>query len=197
MIQLLLFLSIVLNIIALFSIVILYLRQNRFLQAEKRQEQLFKEMEDAFSAYLLEMKEENERFLKKLKENEKTKGKADRMAKMAGRKAQPDPPKKKEALEQKEELPIIKGTPFQAARAYGKNKAISARPQQENNLQPALLFHQNENEWKEKHLSELPLNEQVLILQKKGMNIEEIARKLNKGKTEIELLLKFRQNHED
>lgn len=197
MIQLLLFLSIVLNIIALFSIVILYLRQNRFLQAEKRQEQLFKEMEDAFSAYLLEMKEENERFLKKLKENEKTKGKADRMANMAGRKAQPDPPKKKEALEQKEELPIIKGTPFQAARAYGKNKAISARPQQENNLQPALLFHQNENEWKEKHLSELPLNEQVLILQKKGMNIEEIARKLNKGKTEIELLLKFRQNHED
>lgn len=38
------------------------------------------------------------------------------------------------------------------------------------------------------------LYENVLFLQKKGLTIEEIAHKLNKGTTEIQLLLKFRTN---
>jgi hypothetical protein len=36
--------------------------------------------------------------------------------------------------------------------------------------------------------------QQILNLEKQGNSIEEIAKKLNKGKTEIELLLKFQEN---
>lgn len=39
--------------------------------------------------------------------------------------------------------------------------------------------------------SELPYSEQVFYLFEKGLGIEEIAKTLNKGKTEIDLLLKF------
>ncbi|MEW8971205.1 MAG: hypothetical protein AB2411_11290 [Mesobacillus sp.] len=41
------------------------------------------------------------------------------------------------------------------------------------------------------------LFDQVLHMKNQGMTIEEIARKLDKGKTEIELLLKFRQNTQE
>lgn len=37
------------------------------------------------------------------------------------------------------------------------------------------------------------LTAQALLLQEQGMELDEIAKKLNKGRTELELLLKFRQ----
>lgn len=41
----------------------------------------------------------------------------------------------------------------------------------------------------------LLLNE-VYLLQQQGFSVEDIAKKLNKGKTEIELLLKFHHQNE-
>ncbi|HHW38907.1 MAG TPA: coupling factor for flagellin transcription and translation [Bacillales bacterium] len=38
---------------------------------------------------------------------------------------------------------------------------------------------------------EQSLNSKVILLHEQGLKVEEIARKLNKGKTEIELILKF------
>lgn len=46
---------------------------------------------------------------------------------------------------------------------------------------------------KQKAFDEWNIKDQVLFLEEKGKSPEEIARKLNRGKTEIELLLKFRQ----
>ncbi|GAE43682.1 hypothetical protein [Mesobacillus boroniphilus] len=59
----LLLLSLILNGAAIFAIILLYLRQNRLVEAEKKQEKIIKEIEEVFSAYLFELKEENDKFL--------------------------------------------------------------------------------------------------------------------------------------
>ncbi|MBD8134039.1 hypothetical protein IFR10_00660 [Bacillus sp. CFBP 13597] len=43
-------------------------------------------------------------------------------------------------------------------------------------------------------LNERSLNEKVDMLADQGNSVEEIAKKLGRGRTEIELLLKFRMN---
>ena len=50
--------SFALHFAALFAIVLLYLRQTKLMRLEKRP-QIMREMEEFFSAYLLEFKEEN------------------------------------------------------------------------------------------------------------------------------------------
>ncbi len=50
-----------------------------------------------------------------------------------------------------------------------------------------------EAEFTQKPFEELNLMDKVLHLSQNGLTSEEIARSLDKGKTEIELLLKFRQ----
>ncbi|HJV31533.1 MAG TPA: hypothetical protein VJ558_05005, partial [Bacillales bacterium] len=62
MITFLLIISLLLNGVALFSILILFTRQNRLLEMGKRQEMMKKEVEEIISASLFEMKEENEAF---------------------------------------------------------------------------------------------------------------------------------------
>ena len=52
-----------------------------------------------------------------------------------------------------------------------------------NTFQEQLTLHNRQKEEK--------VEDQVLQLKKDGYNVEEIAKKLKKGKTEIELLLKF------
>ena len=59
----LLLLSLILNGAAIFEIILLYLRQNRLVEAEKKQERIINEIEEVFSAYLFELKEENDKFL--------------------------------------------------------------------------------------------------------------------------------------
>ena len=51
-------------------------------------------------------------------------------------------------------------------------------------------------ESKEEVIQSSPID-QVLQMTNQGMTIEEIARKMDKGKTEIELLLKFRQKTQE
>ncbi|MBB5323646.1 hypothetical protein HNQ34_000738 [Anoxybacillus tepidamans] len=55
--------SFALHALSLFIIILLYLQLSRIKEVEKRQSQFIKEMEQTVSAYLVEWKEENERFL--------------------------------------------------------------------------------------------------------------------------------------
>lgn len=223
MTNILLMASLVLNFIALFSIVLLYLRQNRLLQMEKKQERIMEEMEEFFSGCILEFKEENERFISKLKDLEINKEEtgpprqvsseqevhqadhADHAEKAQNRTSEHFSgdlacEKKKTA----ENLNRPAGNVFQAAQAYAaapkpekeKEKAIytsvmpqvpdrreiKERPKYQKDLNSSNLYIQS-------------LLNQALLLKKQGLSLEEIAKKLNKGKTEIELLFKFRQKN--
>lgn len=59
-------LSILLNLVALFAIILLYVRQNRLLALDNQQKRRVSEMEELMSAYMEELKEENDAFLSSL-----------------------------------------------------------------------------------------------------------------------------------
>jgi len=191
----LLLLSLILNAAAIFAIILLYLRQNRLVEAEKKQERIIGEIEEVFSSYLLEIKEENEKFIENMKTtNNVRKTGIEFDSQTQPKSINPDlelniSPDK----EQKEELPprIGRGVSYHAAKkAYQQNSEPSSVKEDgaKSNLED-LLINNNSSE-----LQQLSFIDRVLHLKNQGLSVEEIARNLNKGRTEIELLLKFRQN---
>lgn len=222
MTNLLLLVSMVLNGIALFCIVILYLRQNKFLEVEKKYERLLQEMEEVISAYLLEMTEENEKFIHKVR------GLLSEQGKTSSREIPNPPPlerknetnqeinkveyeqEKPEATDdKKEQPPFRKGTVFQAVQAYKNTASIDVqtedtelptiplptKPEVTKGNSPISEIKGTEKK-EDKSTSDLHTQSsyyQALLLQKQGLSTEEIAKRLKKGKTEIELLFKLRQ----
>ncbi|PLR97251.1 hypothetical protein [Bacillus sp. T33-2] len=208
----LLLVSLTLNIVAIFAVILLYLRQNRLMQAENKQETILREMEELFSAYLIEMKEENDQFITRLKQALANGVPAEKSGMNEAEGTGPVPfnvqaasegyrddnggPVGSEPKQENGNLPRTgKGVTFYAAKtAYQQNKEFledkpvpSVPPVPDSTINPGLaeLNHQES------------LLNQVLALQKQGFSIEETARTLNKGQTEIELLLKFQQNKQE
>jgi hypothetical protein len=156
MIAFLLVVSFILHALSLFVIILLYLQLSKVKETEKRQQQMAEEMEQTFSAYLLEWKEENERFLKELSDMLTNRTKADRKQ---------SPSKVNETSTKEEALPNY------FPNVDDVKDIVDIRHQA---MPPSLV----DEAWK---------------LFEQGKTIEEIAKILKKGKTEIELLLKFRQ----
>ncbi|TFE02784.1 hypothetical protein [Jeotgalibacillus salarius] len=149
MILFLLILSIIFNIAAFLSIYLLFMRQNRLISKEVQHERTLNEIEQTFTGYLLEMKEENEHFLKQFEKISKTTAKP----------ADGDPDKTEEPGL------TAKTTRNMATAAY---KKPAGKPRS--------------------------VSDQAKDLKSKGYTVEEIAKQLKKGKTEIELMLKFKQS---
>ncbi|WP_066288960.1 hypothetical protein [Bacillus sp. FJAT-29937] len=195
----LLLVSLFLNVLALFSIIILFLRQNRFLQVEKKQEKMIQEMEEVISAYLVQMKEENDDFIKRMGHIERNAHDSQNAEGMTTKKDQDEP-----GLERNLSLHSRKGkvNAYNAAKAYKLNAAVQNYPINSSNRTghdeiefPPLEIEPIIPEVNEKENSqEQSLLNDILLLKNKGYNETEIAQKLNKGKTEINLLLKFNQN---
>lgn len=200
--------SIMLNIIALMAIVILYLRQNKLLKVEVDQKKSLAEIEELMSSYLLEIKDENEQFIERVKGVNKEKRKLEQSSPIHVTENQLEQESSIEKEDSQRELSSLLGktVSFQAVKAYQKQK----KEQMESN---ELLLSSNEatikasekveedspkSEQKDIHdpngaLGE-SLFEQIMNMKKQGFSEEEMAKKLNKGKTEIALLLKFREN---
>ena len=60
--------NLILNMIALFLIIILFLRQGKLFKIEDNQKKTIKEMEDLLSSFVLEMKEDNEQLIKRIED---------------------------------------------------------------------------------------------------------------------------------
>ena len=203
-----------LNIFTIFAIIVLYLRQNRLSKLEKEQKAIISEMEELLTGYLMEMKEDNEALIKAFTQtgiipNEE---KIEESVKVKTR-----PPVDKEAESasesEKESFPNYKeqcfiGDKRKAANAYmnqtGKEEEFKAANEMKDKLElsaeASILTKQEAHVEKDfsamlqESLEELSLNEQVDYLVEQGLSIEDIAKKLNRGQTEIELLIKFRMN---
>jgi hypothetical protein len=165
MVAFLLIISFGLHAISLFVIILLYLQLSKVKEVEKRQSQLIKDMEHTVSAYLLEWKEENERFLKALSKN---------VNKRSGNAAKPSSVSIDSTLSQTTE-----------------NEWPSHIPNVEMIKDKVEIRATNKHQGEQSSLPSIA--EQAMKLQKEGKTVEEIAKLLKKGKTEIELLLKFRQ----
>ncbi|MDQ0270201.1 hypothetical protein [Cytobacillus purgationiresistens] len=189
----LLLLSIFLNLVALFAIVILYTRQNRLSETEKTQERNLELMEEVLSAYMIQMKEENEAFIKRMSQAESA---PIEKAPIEGDK-----------LDEKSFSAYLdRSTAYRASQAYkshaenmaGDNDKILLHelddsidmPGEKQPIVPEVHFSKENQETADQQQT---LINQVILLKNQGLTNNDIAKKLHKGKTEIELLLKFRQ----
>lgn len=205
------FLLFVLNIFTIFAIIVLYLRQNRLSMLEKDQKAVIGEMEQLLSGYLMEMKEDNETLVKAINNSVA-------MNPEHGQKGQEHSSikeTKKEKQEKQEQNILLEykagsraAAKKQAINAYKimpeKNEANALPVKVEDKLELASAATSPQNQGKpaakefsdmlQASLNERSLNEKVDMLADQGHSIEEIAKKLGRGRTEIELLLKFRMN---
>ncbi|WP_409292322.1 DUF6115 domain-containing protein [Peribacillus sp. SCS-37] len=197
----LLFFSFLLNIIAIFGIIILYSRQNSMLAGGKKQEEAVKELETILSSFVLELKEDNEQFLRDLEKAQT--GKSSPVVKRKGKTApvKPSGPAKAEGHRQPPSIysghesaedggyadSLIESGPrdvLELTNSSSVSKKTSFKTEledqlaQKDQLQAGVLN---------------PLAQQVLKMKESGLRVDEIAKKLNKGKTEIELLIKFHE----
>ncbi|MBB5354857.1 Na+-transporting NADH:ubiquinone oxidoreductase subunit NqrC [Anoxybacillus mongoliensis] len=140
------FISFVLHGISLFLIILLSLKWVKIKETEKEQAELIREMEAMMTTYLMQFKEENERFVKQITSS------TVRQPSRSLRKEQMSPP---------------------VEHVVDRIELSSTTPKEEQSL-----------EW---------LVSEALKLQQQGKTIDEIAKMLKRGKTEMELLLKFHQ----
>ncbi|TPE69608.1 DUF6115 domain-containing protein [Halalkalibacterium halodurans] len=135
-------------------------------ETETDHKKTVKEIEDLLAAYTLEMKEENEKLLKQFEAMRKVPvakepEDASTLATPAKPMSEPEP----EAVRESDPAP----------------------PEEQEESVPPWLDGSND----EAVIVETSDQSRVISLAKQGLSVEEIAKKLNMGKGEVELLLKF------
>ncbi|HWO77983.1 MAG TPA: hypothetical protein VNM69_19110 [Bacillus sp. (in: firmicutes)] len=182
MIAFFLTISIFLNILCLLAIVILFQKQHRLHGLEMKQQHALQEMEDILTSFLYEIKEENEQLQVLLENNQQP----------LKRNEEVSSPKPTAPVIVKEQAGVDVPGP-----TLSKN-SIQLR-------QVRKVYNEQEVSWEKyeelppwlKLEDELDQSEtaapkdQIISLWNEGHTIEAIAKKINKGKTEVELTLKF------
>lgn len=191
----------IIQLITIFVIILLNSKLSKFKDLEIRQNQLIREMDDAISLYLVEMKEENDRLIMELQQ---TTGKmnAPQVTKPLSSVGVEAPPEQKTNMDQNEQVSLsteeVSGLEIRpyipktmATNAYIKQKVQSAEEELQVELEPNKQRPIEQEVVTEVSQKELTYEEQVISFHKAGMGIEEIAKALQRGKTEIELLIRF------
>lgn len=168
--------SIMVNMVAVLAIVILYLRQNRLIQFEKDYKEYTKEVEEIIHTFIIEMKEENEK-IKQLFVDESSK-----IPPAEG-------PRKLSDDEEKMDLNMT-GVP----NGYNQKHARNAY---ENTNRQSVIDHlkeeNTESDVTDRELDQISILAEARKMKNQGKTIEEIAKKMGRGKTEIDLLFKLNQ----
>ncbi|WP_110929439.1 DUF6115 domain-containing protein [Bacillus massiliglaciei] len=193
-----LFILFLLNILTIFFVILLYSRQNRLIHLEQRQKEMAEEIENLMTEYLLEIKEENELLLQRLESDRGTvTAQGSSQSYEAANTESADP------VQTQSSAYNLK----KARTAYlsvQETKLDSAEKESELPGMAEQEFDKNEKLGNEKAAENLDnkmeaggintgssLTDEVLLLHQKGLSAEQIAKKLELGKTEVELLLKF------
>ena len=190
MVPIFLIILVISQLLCFYFIILLNMKVSKFNNLEKRQDQLLREMDDAISLYLIEMKEENDRLIKELsivKPTEQNNVKLEDKEKVNFA----------TGLQEKNALDTIGNNPHDVTIKDTKSFIPLSKVQSAYN-QPAVKA-KSSNETSnnmEQLMEEEPFvapsdEEKILSLHQKGRSIDEIAKIMEKGKTEIELLLKF------
>lgn len=182
------------QLVCFYFIVLLNTKIAKFKDLEKRQDQLIREMDDAIGLYLVDMKEENDRLIQELsslKQNEyknnDIKNQKMAMINLEDASLISDTGQQEERFSNDETVEAILQKSF-----VPKKMVTNAYKQQKTVSEISSVVQQEQNNAAKKELSTLPSFEQkVLNLYSQGKTIDEIAKITQKGKTEIELLIKF------
>lgn len=164
-----LFILFIIQMIGFYVIVLLYTKVSKFNDLEKKQQKLMAEMDDSIAAYLAELKEENERLITIIEKRQQSihsnsKHSTTTIDKEVNHKG------KENGHFPKPKIPL--NVAMQSYQSYSKSTF--------------------ENEVSMPMEVEMDERTKAITMHEKGKSIEEIAKALGKGKTEVELLLKFR-----
>ena len=201
--------SFILHALSILAIIILYLRQNQYAQSEKSMLKLQKDVEEVLQSFLLEIQEENKQLAAAIKNKDKEYLEVEKIEESGENlKSHPGNTPLNTSLE-------IEGTTIHSSVSSAKKayQAMSINKKEKNadSYEPPILdvkdqldISTNIIENKDKKLSfktalDSQLKQQAIKtteeraieMMKDGYKIEDIAKVLGKGKTEIELLLKF------
>ncbi|WP_186671218.1 hypothetical protein [Sporosarcina sp. BP05] len=156
----------IIQIISFYFLALLYTKVTKFDDLEKKQRKLMAEMDNSIGAYLSELKDENDRLIEQLTVHDKQ--------------------------------PTLKKTIVRAAQESATSEEVrpvmrASIPTMPVNL--ALKSYKAAAQVPEEAVAPVEAGDertQVNRLHDAGQSIEEIAKQLGKGRTEIELILKFR-----
>ncbi|MFE3574957.1 DUF6115 domain-containing protein [Lysinibacillus sp. NPDC059133] len=186
----------ILQLLSFYFLIILNTKLAKFKDLEKKQERLMREMDDTISVYLAEMKDENDRLIQELQRVSKSETQTNAVKQeeqIVRLKEQGQPPSltKEEntvdgsiSLDHEPRIYVPKNI---VANAYSRQQQTGAKAE-------AKMVHsarQPSDATEKEEAKPLTVEQQVVELAKQGKTSEEIAKQLQKGKTEIELLLKF------
>lgn len=200
---LILFVLFLINILTIFAVIVLYVRQGNFTKLEKQQQSIISEMEDVLAAHLIEMQAENNELIQYVQRiSEKpSKEQGERSVHLAKSESKADSPLQESVRTLPKapnpyrtvtpldslELPVTIQDKLELTQYSGKGEENDSKS-------PEKSFRETlDKEIKNTSQAPLSLVEEVVQLSSKGHSIEEIARTLKKGKTEIELLLRFNE----
>ena len=179
-----------------FVIVILNSKISKFKDLELRQNQLIEEMDNTISVYLLEMKEENDRLIEELKTTKFSSNKTIPVQMQST--VQKEDTQKKDTIQSSNtrhvedvsdmEAPRVFVPVQRAANAYTKQKVNVVEEKELDQVQAELLVKTEVPKLAQKAET---FEQKVVALYKEGKTVEEIAKQMQRGKTEIELLIKF------
>lgn len=146
-----------------FMFLIYIYRQTQVSSADERQlQKTIREMEDLFQSYLLELKDENEKLIKLLND------------------------KKQKNKRSFEEINNISAETSIQEKSENHPHERTEENKDESRYDPEKLITEDPVQYEQPSYQSMALQ-----LYNQGYSIEEIAQKLNKGKTEIELIVKF------
>ena len=161
----------ILLLLCFYFLVLLNMKMNRFKQNEQRQERLIEEMEASISSFLVDIEDENARLIEALKKQ------ASPSKKESDHQVAEKRQVKEEVLIEEQEKdakePAFTLPKSYAKKAYGAQ--TSTQPVQEKKVQT--------------------IDERVKAMYMRGKSIDEIAKELNRGKTEVELMIKFQEKN--
>ncbi|WP_141395206.1 MULTISPECIES: DUF2802 domain-containing protein [Bacillus] len=156
--------NLLLSLLAIFLFLIMYKKISKIQQLEEEYKALLKEAEDTISSYVYELKEENEHFIK---EFERRKRSGDSIPNVSS-----------QSINIVEE-PLVK-------------EDVNELLNEQEDINELISDHNEEVVPNLAQVEKSPY-ELALVLHESGVSTEQIAQRLNLGKTEVELLLKFRQ----
>ncbi|MCP8616497.1 DUF6115 domain-containing protein [Salirhabdus salicampi] len=172
--------SLALHVVTFLLFIYVYRKYIQPIHQEEKSYETVQEIEGLFQSYLQELKDENEKFLNNIQHvgnDENDNGKVP----VPSPSSPNELPDHQEAVERKEE----------SRHVFVKEDHGQTEDQtivQEQSYIPESLVIDDEIEPPKLHTRVVQLYEQ-------GYSVEEIARKLNIGKTEIELFIKFHRNN--
>mgnify|MGYP001209327417 CR=1 FL=1 len=176
--------NIIATVLLFFAVILLYVRQTKIMDLEKKYEVLNRELENSMAAFLMEIRYENEKFLKTFHQLAE------------------DRPLSPSGSPKREERDVVDGlddfskdVPDFAAekKSSGSNKEENSSSGSKAYLDPQELLSGGEGspDVSPAMKNHFDITQVIKERMEEGISLDEIAKELNKGKTEMELLVKF------